>query len=42
MYEGQVTAAVERPSAADVDAIGLHMMGGEGTGSAVDATSTVG
>ena len=42
MYEGQVTAAVERPSAADIDAIGLHMMGGEGTESAIDSASTVG
>jgi general nucleoside transport system ATP-binding protein len=45
MYEGQVTAAVQRPSAADVEAIGLHMMGGEGVegaGSASDGASTVG
>ena len=42
MYEGQVTTAVERPSAADIDAIGLHMMGGEGADSAIDRASTVG
>jgi simple sugar transport system ATP-binding protein len=42
MYEGQVTAAVERPSAADVDGIGLHMMGGEGAESAGDTASAIG
>jgi simple sugar transport system ATP-binding protein len=30
MYEGQVAAEFPAPSSADVDAIGLHMTGGEG------------
>jgi general nucleoside transport system ATP-binding protein len=42
MYEGRVTAAVERPSAADIDVIGLHMMGGEGAEAAIDSVPTVG
>ena len=41
MYEGLVTATVDRPSAADVDAIGLHMMGGEGATDR-DTSATVG
>ena len=32
MYEGQVIASFEAPSAKDVDAIGLHMTGGSGEG----------
>jgi general nucleoside transport system ATP-binding protein len=41
MYEGQVTAVVERPSAADVDAIGLHMVGGEDPDTAPGAPPTI-
>jgi ABC-type uncharacterized transport system ATPase subunit len=29
MYEGRIAAAFDKPSGADVDAIGLHMTGGE-------------
>ncbi len=29
MYEGRISASFDRPSAADIDAIGLHMTGGD-------------
>lgn len=38
MYEGRVTASFDVPSGRDVDAIGLHMMGGEGTHADTGAT----
>ena len=42
MYEGQVTATVDRPGADDVEAIGLHMMGGEVDVAAADAATAAG
>jgi hypothetical protein len=37
MYEGRVTASFESPRAADVEAMGLHMTGGEDSPGTVPA-----
>ncbi len=35
LYEGRVTASFDAPGAPDIDAIGLHMTGGDGTAPAM-------
>ena len=34
LYEGRVTASFDAPGAPDIDSIGLHMTGGDGSASA--------